>query len=276
MTIAAAYLTTEGVVLGADSTSTVTDPEGNPIQLLNHAQKVFEIGADSRSAMCMYGAGDVCGTSHRTIAAILGDKIAATPDMNTEGIANELAQLVGKTIADSGRPFGGVLGYFLGGCDPVAHVPKLFSVEFKVKAPGQLEANVTERSLGPIFGGAFNYFSRVFHGIDPNLQRELAIELVKELPDVDSAKVRKAFEGSISSTLPKYGASGWTDLPIREAIDFVHTYLHITIKVEKFRAQTQACGGPIEIAFVTSDRKLRWSRHKQFDSAIVEHHNHPR
>ncbi len=65
-------------------------------------------------------------------------------------------------------------------------------------------------------------------------------------------------------------AAGFTDLPIREAIDFIHTYLHITIKAFKFRYGPPICGGPIEIGFISTDRMFRWAIHKDFRRAIYE------
>ena len=58
-------------------------------------------------------------------------------------------------------------------------------------------------------------------------------------------------------------------LPIREAIDLVHFSIEATIKSLKFsHYAAPTCGGPIEIAVITSDRPFRWVRHKTFDSAI--------
>jgi hypothetical protein len=59
-------------------------------------------------------------------------------------------------------------------------------------------------------------------------------------------------------------------LPIRDAIDFVHSSIYSTIKALKFSQFPQVCGGPIEIAVITSDRPFRWVRHKRFDAAITE------
>lgn len=59
-------------------------------------------------------------------------------------------------------------------------------------------------------------------------------------------------------------------VPIREAIDFIHMYLHLTIKSHKFRFGPAVCGGPIEIGFISSDRPFRWVRHKPFDSAVFQ------
>lgn len=51
MSIASAYLVSDGIVLGADSSTTVSvsTPQGSGIiQLLTHSQKVFEVGSNSR------------------------------------------------------------------------------------------------------------------------------------------------------------------------------------------------------------------------------------
>jgi hypothetical protein len=59
-------------------------------------------------------------------------------------------------------------------------------------------------------------------------------------------------------------------IPIRDAVDFVHSSIYITIKTLKFSLATQVCGGPIEIAVITTDRAFRWVRHKPWDAAITD------
>ena len=70
-------------------------------------------------------------------------------------------------------------------------------------------------------------------------------------------------------------AAGFKDLPIREAIDFVHTYLRLTVKACKFQFGVPDCGGPIEVAFISNDRRFRWVCHKAFDSAVREEEGRP-
>ena len=41
-------------------------------------------------------------------------------------------------------------------------------------------------------------------------------------------------------------------------------------KAMKFSDLPQICGGPIEIAVITSDRRFRWVKHKTWDAAIME------
>lgn len=75
MTIAASYLVSDGVVFGADSSTTVEVQGTGVVQLLTHSQKVFEVGTNSRFGVCTWGAGSIGKTSHRTIIAQLADQI---------------------------------------------------------------------------------------------------------------------------------------------------------------------------------------------------------
>lgn len=57
---------------------------------------------------------------------------------------------------------------------------------------------------------------------------------------------------------------------LRDAIDFAHACIYSTIKGMKFSNFFQVCGGPIELAVISTDRKFRWVRHKAWDAAIDE------
>ncbi len=60
------------------------------------------------------------------------------------------------------------------------------------------------------------------------------------------------------------------DLPLREAIDFVYSCIYTTIKSLKFSQYRPVCGGPIDIAVITTDRRFRWVVHKGLGSAVSE------
>ena len=77
MTIAACYLSTEGVVLGADSTATYCRTDGD--RHFNHAQKLFEIGRNSTLGFVTWGMGSLGPTSYRTMLAELSDDLLANP-----------------------------------------------------------------------------------------------------------------------------------------------------------------------------------------------------
>lgn len=265
MSIAAAYLVSEGVVLGADSSTAISvqTPQGTGVvQLLTHSQKVFEVGENSRLGICTWGAGSVGNTSHRTIVAQLAEKVNDATKI--QKAAEELCNIAVPLAKESNVEF---VGYYLGGWDPVKHDPTCFKIEIR-----RGETKIDPLNLGLCsFSGMPFFFTRVFWGYDPrlrdglrnNLKRSLSI--IKDDKDFD-AIFDKAFEEATAPLI----AAGFKDLPIREAIDFVYSYLHITVKAMKFQFGPPVCGGPIEIGFVTTDRRFRWVRHKTFESAILE------
>lgn len=270
MTIAAAYLTSDGLVIGADSTTTVSShvQGGNPAvtQLLNHAQKVFEIGQTSagRFGLCTWGDGKIGNASHRILVARLNDALLATDtviDVKDKFIGIVTDELRG-TAGTSG------VGYFIGGCDPQTHVPGCWNLWFENNAL----STESELAIGQVsFAGAPEFFNRVFHGCDSNFPDLLKGHLINQIPEIAQIPdIDNQFKIAIKNTVQQLCAAGFSDVPIREAIDFVHMYLHVTIKAFKFRAGPPVCGGPIEIGFITSDRPYRWVRHKDFDTAIFE------
>ncbi len=268
MTIAAAYLTSEGVVLGADSTTTITQtaPTGEAVvQLFNHAQKVFEIGprGQGRLALCTWGAGAVGGQSHRTVAALLADSLR--PDATVGDAKDVLCTIVKREIqAASGNE---LVGYFIGGSDATTRTADCWQVIFqngKQHSTTQLQPGMA------MFNGAPEFFTRVFHGHAPDLPQYILQGLKRADPALQRPDFDQVFERVFEEASRQVCAAGYNELPIREAIDFVHTYLHITIKAFKFRFGPPVCGGPIEIGFVTTDRPFRWVCHKEFDTAIFE------
>jgi len=267
MTIAAAYLVSEGVVFGADSSTMVSvKPPGAPgagvVQLLDHSQKVFEVGQNSRLGVCTWGAGALGDVSHRTVIAQLADEI--TDELTVGDAAKKLGDIVKPLVEKHGIDF---VGYYLGGWETKTHYPACFKIEVH---KDRLDVDPIPLGLCS-FAGMPHFFTRVFRGFDPELPNKLREE-IKALFAAGTipADFDKAFEQAFQKASDPLIAAGHKDLPIREAIDFVYSYLHITVKATKFRFGAPGCGGPIEVGFVTTDRPFRWASHKTFVSAIIE------
>jgi hypothetical protein len=118
-------------------------------------------------------------------------------------------------------------------------------------------------------------FQRAFVGFDPRLPGLLLSNLLticqQQVPSVPlPPNFMTLFTQAFNQAVGQIPHMGYQDVPIREALDFCHMYLHLTIKGYKFRFGPPMCGGPIELGFITTDRPFRWARHKPFDSAVVE------
>lgn len=266
MTIAAAYLVSEGVVFGADSSSTVflQTPHGERgvAQFLHHSQKVFEVGENSRIGVCTYGAASLGKVSHRTAVAMLADKISEKTGVKEA--AEMFTEIVAKEIRDTGHED---VGYYIGGWNPDTHEPECHQIQLRgdndpLKEHSQLETGLCS------FSGASNFFTRVFYGFDPDLKTNLLDNLKHSFPEQED--IDQLLDNAFEKACRPLAAAGYRDIPLREAIDFVYSYLHITVKALKFKIGAPVCGGPIEVGFVSTDRKFRWARHKTFTSALVE------
>ena len=165
------------------------------------------------------------------------------------------------------------LGYFLGGVDPVTHTPRCLELRFQNGIPVGPHSAL---ALGEVrFQGMTELFERAFMGFDRGLPMRLLQNLMQicqqQVPPVAlPPQFMSLFAQAFSQSAQQIPHMGYQDVPIREAIDFCHMYLHLTIKGYKFRFGPPSCGGPIELGFITTDRPFRWARHKPFDSAVVE------
>ena len=265
MTIAAACLTTEGVLFGADSTQTFTFQNGTE-KFYNNAQKIFEIGkpGESRFGLCVWGDALLGDLAHRTVAARLSDLVR--PDTRLQDLVQELLALGKSEEATNGRVF---VGCFLGGTQPGSRIPVCTRVMFGKKEEALLVLELPP--LSALFQGAPRFFMRLHNGYDPEL-KDLILAGVKEemvgSTDDEKEVAANAFSVIFDRSAGKLPPMQWPTMPLRDALDYLHTYLWATVKSHKFMLGSPICGGVIELAMVTSDRPFRWVRHKPFDSAI--------
>jgi hypothetical protein len=89
MTIAACYVSPEGVVLGADSASTYNFPTG--AHHYNYGQKLFEIGSDGTLGLVTWGMGGLELGSYRTLVATIADALLSNPVTSVAEVAEKWA-----------------------------------------------------------------------------------------------------------------------------------------------------------------------------------------
>jgi hypothetical protein len=292
LTIAACYLSSEGIVLGADSTSTYMTPSGN--HYFNHAQKIFEIGEDSTLAIVTWGLGGLSVGSHRTLVALLADDLKKEKPSSVQEVAERWCKHFWKAYSASLKaeidlcdtlskmqPFDPAavppapntrtkaqeaqlrgltntltVGFCIAGYVVADRKPCAYETLFD---PVSGEPKPTEIPVGlQRFWGAPNMIARLLHGYDPSLKQAIF-----------SSGNWNGTEAELDNLLKKQTLSHLL-APMRDAIDFTYACISSTIKALKFSSFAQTCGGPIEIAVITCDRPFRWVRHKAWDAAITE------
>lgn len=288
MTIAACYVSTEGVVLGADSSVTLTVAEpGQPSYMrhYNFAQKVFQIGEHSTLGIVFWGQAGTPRMSHRGTIARFANHLRDRPPLpDMAAVATEWAgffwgvykdafaaeiQLVSDLDAKPNQTpqekemrktivHQHTVGFCIGGNLEHDLTPRAFEVvcgPHLTVAPQAKEIPVGQSR----FWGAPLVLLRVLKGIDPQVLR-----------DIQASGKWTGTEADIKAITDRYAYSLLTVLPVREAVDYVHSAIYTTIKAMKFSQLPPICGGPVELAVITADRHFRWVRHKSLDAALID------
>jgi hypothetical protein len=148
-----------------------------------------------------------------------------------------------------------VSGFCIAGHIMSDRIPTAYEIIFD---PLTGKPTPVERASGYWFWGVPNMVQRLIFACDDNLKSAImnSNKWTGSRADLDALVAMHALSHPI--------------IPIRDAIDFVHACIAGTIKAIKFSSQAQTCGGPIEIAVITTDRRFRWVRHKPWYAAIKE------
>lgn len=289
MTIAACYLSVDGIVFGADSTSTIfvqglgPNPVGGEHHY-NFAQKIFQIGNESTLGITMWGLGNLSTVSYRTLIAEFADNLVGSPPKTLDEVAsrwndffwNVYSAELGPTLkrvqdlltkqAKTQQELDELSfliatlsgGFCLGGNLLHDRRPRAFEIGYD---PGQSAPRpAQEMSPGTTrFWGWPSLMERLLYGVDNLLLQAI----------LKSGKWTGSQQELFDLILP-HCLGQPLHLPIREAVDWVYASIYTTIKTMKFSHLAPVCGGPVEIAVITTDRPFRWVRHKKMDAAIVQ------
>ena len=280
MTLAACYVAREGVVFGADSTNTLAT--SNSERFYDFGQKVLEVGKGSHLGVISWGRATFPSMSNRELIARFADSLPSTPvsvekaatlwrdffwrqyvrDFHEEILA--VHEIDEKTLLSdrdrrrrkelvSGRHG----GFCIGGIAPPNREPAAFFFQFSPTPVAPELTRVPKNQI--VYWGQYTMLNRLLFSVDQGVLERIA----------NSGKWTGT-ERELASIVTEDNPFPPYDLPLRDAIDWVHSAIQITIKAMKFSRIEPYCGGPIEIAVVTADRPFRWVRHKPLDSAIEE------
>ena len=286
------------MVIGVDSATTLQPASPSGIDLairhFNHAQKLFEVGEQNTNGSLMiatYGLASFGKTSHRTLVAEFSD-ILGRPEHSNKSIqevaeiwndlvwdrfSQELQPQIDQAKALAKKPpapdplartvveeqifqslsqyFG---GFYLAGRYGSARQVVAYKIEFHWNSK---KKPVVEIPVGSIdIQGIPQFILRLLNGYDPGL-------LIKIAADPRWS----GDENDLKQLVGEFARYHGYELPIRDLIEMVYSFIYCTIKAIRFSPLAPICGGPIEIATITTDRRFRWVSHKDLNVAI--HHS---
>jgi hypothetical protein len=293
VTIAACYLSSEGVVFGADSATTIRVAgrgagAGTLERHFEYAQKVFEVGTDSTLGIVTWGMGNLEGISYRTLIAQFADALVHQPALSVADAAGRwndfFRAAYSRESAPQLQPTQQLLarqtrtteeqteldslhealsgGFCLGGYLRQDRLPGAFTMSFRPDLTAPEPPEVVEAGV-PHFRGFSNLMERLVYGIDRQ-----ALNMI-----LRSGKYTGTREDLVALLAPGMLSQPRT-LPIRDAIDWIHACVYTTVKATRFSHLAPTCGGPIDVAVITTDRPFRWVRQKAPDAALSGRGSH--
>lgn len=279
MTIAISGNFTEGVVLGADSAASYIRPRpcGKPpvsgcdnaiqsvTQVYNGAQKIYHIGRDpveSPYAGMIYGASHFAGRHWRNIFADKQMDFSAckTAQEALDQFINHLKLL----CTDKDRPDGGV--FFCGfGSDDLG--VRSYKIDMKsLKSEEFASGVVAWDGITVVVQQLFHGMNDRTHGMLNNFIGKATMDVIGSDGKATKINVLPQILDIVRNSVPRIGLD--PDMPIRDAIDYVHFLVYSTVKHFKFTHAEPVCGGDVELAIVTRDRGFRRIKTKELSSEL--------
>jgi hypothetical protein len=248
MTIVASVKVRDGVILGTDSMTQISQntPQGPQIlKAYSNARKLFQITARP-IGVATYGLGNL---GQRSIEGVVLDfcRGPGAQAASVQGVTQELYDFVRplydaefQGVADDQRP---TLGFYVAGYTDGQPFPEEW--EFLLpRDPGPILARATE-DFGSSWRGIDIGFTRLYKGVDPRLfDRLVAAGLTAQ-------QVTQAFDGLETPVI-------YDGMPVQDAIDFCGYILETTIGWTAVQLGAASCGYPLQVAMILADDGFDW------------------
>jgi len=291
VTIAVSLLVNDGVVLAADSASTLITqtPEGESqvVNVYNNANKIFNLRKGLPIGAMTWGAGNIGNASTSTLMKDLrqrfsgedtshGSKWKIGKSYSIEHIAELVREyfydeLYLPTFKDAElKP---QVGFFVVGYSSNEPFAEEYQIEIKGGVCDGPRLLRSKGEPGITWSGQPEAISRLVLGFGTGLplvlQRNLGVP-AEQIPDVIGILQQNL-------TVPLVVSA----MPFQDAIDLAEFLVNVTINFSRFAPGAQTVGGPLEIAAISKHEGFKWIRRKHYynrelnpedNYGPVEHH----
>jgi hypothetical protein len=261
MTIIVSVKISDGIVMAADSATTLFIKEGLPVQIYEHANKIVNLVKGLPIGVMTCGAGGIGSTSIATLLKDLRQQLAGKQDdlkLPADYTMALVASRVHRFFAEKATAAGflGSLLLRICGYSTNRPLPEVWQVNFiggSCTAPEQVQS---ETDFRPLWDGQPEALNRLIYGSADGLSVAVASALGL---DAEQAKKADAALYSQHETLILPAA------PIQDAIDLARYMIETTKGFVRFSVtRVKTVGGPVEIAAITKHEGFKWVQRKHF------------
>lgn len=268
MTIAIALKVGDGLILGADSASTLADADGVGNVYFN-AEKLFNLVKGLPLGAVVSGLGGLQGRSVATLAKDL--RLRMSDPSQTDWFLDPLKFTVEQAadcvkrffydelyVAETAEwPEGSpkpTMNLLVGGYSAGQPHSEVWSVEIDAQGKCKSECSIAKESTGAVWRGQPEALNRLLRGYSETVFDQM----VKSGVPPQSAS---AFLAGIPIMPLIHGA-----MPIQDAIDLLHYFVDVTAGFVRFAPGAPVVHPPTDSAAITAHEGFRWIRRKHYFS----------
>lgn len=271
MSIVVAVRVGEGLVLAADSASTLQarDPGGRLAgiaKIFNNATKLLQL-RDYPVGVATWGAGNI---GARSISSLISEYANTRPkleDIEQDSLSVQeekqllldfLFEFYTGTYPDwEAQPEDQRVGFgvLIGGYSGREFFPQEFVFDVPARQVRELRIPLPDgpQNFGADWFGSADALVRFHHGRDDRLPEILARHGV-ETPKIEA--IMETLRREIQYPVPFDG------MPIQDAVDYALFMTGLEVARYRFALGAELCGGPIDVATITRHRGFEWIRQK--------------
>lgn len=282
MTIAISLKINDGVVLAADSASTIlgATPEGQSfaINIYNNANKIFNLRKGSSIGAITWGSGSIGTASISTLAKDLRRRLSGLEGSHASWSLDpagykvfDVAQRLKEFMYDEhyvpaltewkNIPKKPSLGFVVAGYTPGQQMAEEYRIDIgedgQCSGPNPLRQ---KNESGLTWSGMAEPISRIVLGFSPSLGTVLEKAL-----GVPPQQVGPAL-AIIQANLQQTGFLVHPAMPLQDAIDLAEFLVYAATQYHRFAPGAPGVGGPIEIAAISKHEGFKWVKRKYYFS----------
>lgn len=265
MTIAVALKVRDGIVLAADSATTLTGPQGTAANIFNHANKIVNLRKGLPIGFMTWGLGGFNSSSIASLAKDFrsewGTRFPPGDSHTVEDVAKEMKAFLDASVTETVKEIPveeRSFGFVIAGHSTSQSLGEGWVVSLDASSGALTEpAPVLPGEVGLTWWGVPKWIQRVVLGVDLDALAPFLVDDLK-LPQENLQAAIDAFRRRAQADFLHPA------MPIQDAINVGRFLVDCTKSAVEFCSGAPVVGGPTEIAAITKHEGFKWVQRKYY------------